>query len=93
MITRKKVVVTKEYNEVVSTTCDICKKTFPGMEWPREPYSILETNVSMKIGTSYPECGDGVETIFDICPDCFVTKLIPALRALGAEPREREWSW
>lgn len=71
--------------------CDLCGFTvIGGYEWPRDIYEILETEVSMTVGTSYPESHNSVETIFDICPTCFKEKLIPLMALQNAFPRTKE---
>jgi hypothetical protein len=84
-------VVEEEITE--SITCDICKRTFAGDVWEKKFYTVLETQVSMKTGVSYPEGGSGEKLTFDICPTCFKEKLIPALKELGAQPTTSEWGW
>ena len=37
--------------------------------------------------------GDGESDTFDICPDCFKSKLIPWMREQGVEPEHKEWDW
>lgn len=93
MKNKKKIQRSYEDTITESTTCDICKKTYKGENWERGSYSVLETEVRFKTGSSYPEGGMGEETKFDICPMCFEHKLIPALKALGAEPTISDWDW
>ena len=93
---KNKKTVHREYDsEVVdSVTCDICKKIYQGEHWERESsYDVLETEVKMKTGSSYPEGGSGEEISFDICPTCFTEKLVPVLKELGAEPTVSDWEW
>ena len=93
---KNKKMVHREYDsEVVeSVTCDICKKLYSNENWDRKSsYDVLETKVKLKTGSSFPEGGSGEETHFDICPNCFIEKLVPALKELGAEPAVSEWEW
>lgn len=88
--------VHRSYDDEVieSITCDICKKTYSGEHWEKaSSYDVLETEVKLRTGSSYPEGGSGEETYFDICPTCFEEKLIPALKELGAIPTVKEWEW
>jgi len=39
----------------------------------------------------YPGGGGGDKIEFDVCPICFSEKLIPAMKALGAEPNYSDW--
>lgn len=90
----KKTVHRRFSEEVIEfITCDICKKKYKGRNWERENYSALETEIKLTTGFAYPEGGSGEETIFDICPTCFIDKLIPMLKELEAEPTVIEWDW
>ena len=92
---RNKTTVQKTRDETIteSITCDICKKTYRGENWESEGYSVLETEVRMRTGTSYPEMSSGQETSFDICPTCFVERLIPAMAVFGAIPTVEDWDY
>lgn len=84
-----------EHRTVVSGLfCDLCKKQSPSnYGWTRENFDVSDTTVQMRSGTSYPECSD-IETVsFDICPECFKSKLIPWLESQGAEATEEDESW
>lgn len=90
MLHQEKKTETKEVTTVTREwkTCDICGATIsPG------PYEVEETEVSMKVGTSYPEGGSSITTEVDLCQKCFTEKLIPWLRSHGAEPRSHEVDW
>jgi hypothetical protein len=85
----------------VARICDLCGcRTSNDRNWPEPPhpacdmYAVRAVQVSCEIGDSYGgEGGDIEETSFDICPECFVAKVVPALKALGAEPTTTERSW
>lgn len=69
-------------------TCDLC-----AVKISKKPYEVSEVSVSYKHGNSYPECGSGAETSFDLCADCFKDKLAPWLISQGAKPTEEEWEF
>ncbi len=73
---------------VAKVTCDICSK-----EVSERMYDVDEVTVSRVKGERYPDNGHTVELAFDLCGECFDTKLVPALKALGAEPRSEETEW
>jgi len=77
---------TADYTWTESTICDICKKVHKGSGWKKETFEVLETEVRIKTGSSYPEGGSGEDMHFDICPKCFMEKLIPWLKGMG-------WDW
>ena len=45
------------------------------------------------VESSYPESGCGIKYTYDICEECFVNKVIPALSNLGAEPAAKKWDY
>lgn len=68
-------------------TCDIC-----GANVNRGGlYEIDEVSVERRTGTIYPEGGAGTETKVDLCGECFESKLIPWLKAQGANPQTEDW--
>ena len=87
--------VTKKstYEVVDSVVCDICKKTYNDSWNKSSDYDVLEVEIRMKTGSSYPESGSGEETTFDVCPDCFKNRVIPELQKFGAEPTVSEWDY
>jgi hypothetical protein len=93
---KNKKIIHRKYDDTIidSITCDICKKTYSGIDWEKlSRYHVLETEVKLRTGQSFPEGGSGEEISFDVCPTCFIEKLIPALKELGAEPTKSEWDW
>jgi len=75
--------------------CDLCGKEAPHPSdwrpWAIGGFDVTETEVTMKTGEQYPECGGGSRFFFDVCPECFKSKVVPAMQALGAELQEEEW--
>jgi hypothetical protein len=80
------------YQEVDQIACDLCGRT-TRKRWKEDGFDALETEVRIKEGSSYPEGGSGTEIEFDVCPDCFKSKLIPWLEGQGAKTTVREWEW
>jgi hypothetical protein len=78
----------RQEEKVVERRCDLCGRAGnPWGGWNTSTYDVAKTDVGMEMGTSYPDDYHTTETVFDICPDCFTTKLIPWLKSQGAEPR------
>jgi hypothetical protein len=84
----------------VARVCDLCGcRTSNDRNWPEPPhpgcgpYDVRRVEVCCEIGTHYTEGHDTEETSFDICPECFVAKVVPALKAMGAEPTVAKRSW
>lgn len=72
-----------------SVSCDLCKAKIRsnGM------FSVNDIIVSCEIGCSYPDgSGSTSEWEYDICEDCFKTKLMVWLESQGAIPRFKEKS-
>lgn len=59
--------------------CDICK-----MSVYRGGHQHSEVEVEASLGEIYDEGDARVLTTVDICPDCFMTKVKPAIEAMGA---------
>ena len=85
---RKVVVPAKEVELVFKTTCDLCRD-----EINPEIFVVEDVEVKCRTGHSYPESGSGEEVSFDICKNCFFTKLQPWLESQGAVPTTTEWEW
>ena len=77
--------------------CDLCGKESTRADWDADIYEVNETEVKViirhKSGENYPEGGSGEEYEIDICPDCFVGKLVPWLKSEGAKIESSEWDW
>lgn len=91
----EKYITTNEYERVISMTCDLCGKTIKTNQWDGERGdNIMDTEVSIETGWGYG--GDGGRTEkyeYDICPQCFRSKLMAWLETQGAKPRivKRDW--
>lgn len=71
--------------------CELCKsRTSDESNWGGEAYRVNEVRVRLRGGTSFPEGGTITETIVDLCPECFETKLLPWIRSHGGTERQRE---
>ena len=86
----------KEEKYIAEVLCDICGAKNPRQrwdltDWGDDCYDLDEVEIRCRTGSSYPDGGFGEETFFDICPKCFKEKVLPALKALGASPQNREW--
>ena len=95
-IEKTRVVPEKEEKYTAEILCDICGAKSPQhrwdpADWGEDCYDVEEVEIRYKTGSSYPEGVSGEEIFFDICPECFEEKVLPALAALGASPQEREW--
>ncbi len=71
--------------------CDICKKEakYPDQEWSEEdnhPYEEYTLKTTIEHEKSYYciDTGtDGEVLSFDICPDCFINRLVPFIEGFG----------
>lgn len=90
MRTYKKITIPETTeNKLDSIFCDIC-----GEKKTREFYSISDVTVSYKSGFSYPDSGSSREVSYDICSNCFTSKLVPWLESQGAtNPQVEEEYW
>lgn len=77
------------------TQCELCLKTTKNAEnWDsKSSYDIAETIITLREGRSFPEGGSIESIIFDICTDCFKTKLMPWFVTQGAQARVEKTEW
>jgi hypothetical protein len=81
--------------------CDLCGcTTLDAGVWdkPRAPqgeWHENEATVKLQQGCGWPnnDGGEYKHTTFDICPTCFVTKLVPWLESQGAKPDVTASDW
>lgn len=73
--------------------CELCERTSHNEQWSPGSYEVTEPDVSLRIGTNYPEGGSTETTILDICPTCFEEKLVPWFESQGGTPRKEESDW
>lgn len=85
MVLIKKEIVQPEYKHyvVVKIVCDICGAENPGDDWSTGHYEVNKTTIEYESGDHYP--GDRFTTFLccDICPTCFVHKLMPWVESHG----------
>ena len=86
-----KLVTIPEHQEpqVTSVLCDLCGKEIK----PSPRGEVNRVEIEHTYGTSWPECGGGSILFFDVCPECFMGKVVPALEEMGATPQTREWEY
>lgn len=84
------------FTYVAERRCDLCgrRATRNPDNWDASSsYDVAETELRLREGSHYPECGYGTEIEIDLCPTCFRTKLLPWLTEQGATIKEREWDY
>ena len=69
--------------------CDLCGSQSKDENWAKG-YEVDEIRVSREKGTRYPEGGSIIVETFDICPNCWETKLVPWMKNQNASPRKKE---
>jgi hypothetical protein len=88
---------TRTYKECVKQTCDICQvETLDPPGWDSGSYKVADTEIKMvcKVGFNYPEGGSSVNTSFDICPTCFINRVVPLFKkTFGIEPHKEDRDW
>lgn len=84
----EEVVPRKIIKKLLRCTCDVC-----GCEIKEGTFEIHETTVSRRVGNSYPGGGSSSTTSFDICGECWESKLVPYLNSLGAKEEITEDDW
>jgi hypothetical protein len=82
------------YEATVEMTCDICGRKVTGSAWENRDFKVNETEVKLSEGERYPDDATGEDLSFDICPECFVAKLIPWVEAHGfGKVTRRDWDF
>ena len=86
---------TKEVIDKV--TCDLCSEERAESDnWPKSQnhncngHNVRETTVGYEYGMTYPEGGRIEVLSFDICPSCFINKLIPWVEQQGGKVSTKE---
>jgi len=89
--TYKTVTQTKTTAVIDSTACDICGKTKRGNNnWTGGTWNIERVTVQIEEGEVFPEIGTTETLEYDICPECFRTRLVAFLASLGATGTTKE---
>lgn len=84
---------------VISLTCDICGQEYEDQEKSGNDFKSIgefhSTKVLMSNGEQLDWNGGGWDdTIeFDICPDCFRSKLVPWFESQHAKPTLTRMDW
>ena len=89
VIKERKVSYEEDYCDHI--ICDICKVKSNGSDWGSSVNSDDEITISRVRGYSDRDGGLHTAVSFDLCPSCFMNKLIPWLKENGGEPSEEEY--
>jgi hypothetical protein len=84
---REKVLVPARTEEHVTVLCDFCKER-PGDS--DTAFYSARAYVRMVVGHTYPECDASTTTLVDCCANCFESRVMPAIEALGVKFREED---
>jgi hypothetical protein len=92
MRTYKTETITREEKVVDVFSCDLCGRASPSpYDWASKHMHDLITQIELR-DTTYETGLDssGTITSADVCPECFVDKVVPALEAIGLKFRMRD---
>ncbi len=96
-IKEKQIIPAKEEWKTIAVQCDSCKKDYKNadkfgesVEWefkdgPYDKEVTTKMSISTIIETSYSEYMGSTSFSVDICPDCFITKVIPFLKLINVD--------
>jgi hypothetical protein len=78
--------------------CDLCGKV--GVHgnndgesnWSKD-YNFDNVMIKHETGSNYSEGGHKEMEFFDVCPDCFETKIKPWFLSQGVQPQNSETDW
>ncbi|HYA43043.1 MAG TPA: hypothetical protein VEF34_17205 [Syntrophobacteraceae bacterium] len=77
-----------------NVVCDFCGAETENVEcWPPDSgrYCVNEVTIRLRTGEDYIESSRGKTFTVDMCPKCFVEKLVPWFESQGARVREENW--
>lgn len=74
----------------VKTTCDLCGEV---IDHYTSGYDVDEITIERNEGQRYPEGANMTRYDLDMCPKCWVTKLVPWLEEQKVSLRETDTSW
>lgn len=75
----------------VKVTCDVCHATIKSDGWGDvDRVEVDRVEVKHEEGQSWPEGTHIKSRAFDLCSKCFDEKLVPWMKAQGADPRDEE---
>jgi hypothetical protein len=75
----------------VSITCDLCGRESQRPDgWGKDAFDVRSVTIEAVEGYSFPEGGDYETTGYDLCPDCFWSRLVPWMDGQGAVPTVRQ---
>jgi hypothetical protein len=86
---------TETVTKIVSLTCDVCGRPHPSPsqenDWGEDYYRARKVLVLLKEVDEFPgEPEMGQQWEVDMCPECFLKKLLPWVRAFGHSKVEPE---
>lgn len=88
MKTYKTETITREESVVNVYSCDLCGRISPSQyDWAEERKRELSTHLELRDSTYGGFDPVGTTTSADVCPECFVDKVVPALEAIGLKFR------
>lgn len=69
--------------------CDLCgaegRELGNEVQWEKTTYDAA-TTIFAESGARWPDSAQVETTRFDVCPNCFKTKLVPWMKSQGATP-------
>lgn len=99
-VTKEVEVPAKIETQIDHIKCELCTNTTDEpRNWgdrngsARSSYDVNETTVELRTGYSVPDGGDIKSQVIDICPKCFVEKLIPWIKSQGGDVRTEKSEW
>lgn len=86
---KTEIIPVREREVVDYVTCDICgiRIQSTGM------YEVDEVTISRNVGTCYPEGSGGERTEYDVCGECFQSKLMPFIEGFTGNRRVEDYGY
>ena len=91
--------ITVERKVITKITCELCNTETPpnGLQYTTSAdwsggraFDVSRVEISLKEGKQYPEIDIITTHVLDICPKCFLCKLVPWFESQGGTVRDIE---
>jgi len=93
----KKTIPEHETKYLKEIRCDLCGAIGKEGKWESSMWQVNETEIEITVrqkeGWASFDGGSGTKIVIDICPACFKSKLVLALRVMGAKIEIQEWDF
>lgn len=90
---RKETIPEQQVDRFEAIVCDICgaESSKNIHEWWGDRFEGVEIEIKYNSASRYPDDVSGDVIEYDLCPDCFRSKLMPWMESQGTKPSEYDY--